>query len=225
MAISPIDVAPAPDSAPSTSDPTGSSALGKDEFVKLLMAQLSNQDPTSPQDGADFIAQLAQFASVEMQQASNDRLEALLVAQASRNQTATAELIGKDVQFASNEIEVHGGVASKAVIRVPEDSQLTVTIKDSNGVVVRRVQPFVGQAPDVDFTWDGLGDDGLPVGDGVYTIEISAEAVEGGASVDAQIFSKGHVTGVSFEQGFPELKLGERTVGLPDVLEILEASS
>ncbi len=57
----------------------GSNKLGKDEFLKLLVAQLANQDPTSPTDNQAFIAQLAQFSTVEQQSTMNDHLEALLV--------------------------------------------------------------------------------------------------------------------------------------------------
>ena len=42
-----------------------SKELGRDEFLKLLIAQLENQDPTSPQDNGEFVAQLAQFSSLK----------------------------------------------------------------------------------------------------------------------------------------------------------------
>lgn len=50
---------------PTVTKATGSSSLGKDEFLKILMTQLQNQDPTSPMDDKEFIAQMAQFSSLE----------------------------------------------------------------------------------------------------------------------------------------------------------------
>ena len=54
--------------------------LGKDEFLKLLVAQLTNQDPMNPADGQQMAAQLAQFSSVEQLQSANATLTELLAA-------------------------------------------------------------------------------------------------------------------------------------------------
>ena len=89
---------------PSSTTPTGNSELGKTEFLKLMMAQLANQDPTSPQSNEAFIAQLAQFATVELMQSQNQNLEQLIVAQTAGNQTGVAALIGKDVVFRTGEL-------------------------------------------------------------------------------------------------------------------------
>lgn len=51
--------------ASETSEQSVNKALGKDDFLKLLVAQLSNQNPLKPQDGAEFVAQLTQFSSLE----------------------------------------------------------------------------------------------------------------------------------------------------------------
>jgi flagellar basal-body rod modification protein FlgD len=55
--------------------------IGKDAFLKLLVEQLKNQDPLAPQDGAQFVAQLAQFNSLEQLISINDRLGKLLVSE------------------------------------------------------------------------------------------------------------------------------------------------
>ena len=62
--------------APTTQNTTkkANDALGKDEFMKLLVAQMKNQDPLNPMDGQEMAAQLAQFSSVEQLQNANDTL-------------------------------------------------------------------------------------------------------------------------------------------------------
>jgi flagellar basal-body rod modification protein FlgD len=73
----------------------GGSQLGKQDFLKLLIAQLRNQDPMKPMEDKEFIAQLAQFSSLEALQSMDQRLQALSGAQALEQ---AAALIGKQVQ-------------------------------------------------------------------------------------------------------------------------------
>ncbi len=88
-----------------TATGTGSTApisrndLGKDDFLRLLTAQLANQDPLQPTDNQAFIAQLAQFSSLEQLQGVSSRLDTLLVAQTSGNQLTAASLVGKTVSW------------------------------------------------------------------------------------------------------------------------------
>ena len=82
--------------------------LGKDDFLKLLTTQLQHQDPLQPMDSQAFIAQLAQFSSVEQLTALGTRLDTLLVAQASANQLQTASLVGKEVLFRSDQLRLDG---------------------------------------------------------------------------------------------------------------------
>ncbi|MBD5427435.1 MAG: flagellar hook assembly protein FlgD [Treponemataceae bacterium] len=75
---------------------TSSNKLGKDDFLKLLVTQLSNQDPLSPMENTEFIAQMAQFSSLEqMTNMSNnfERLSTLM------NTTAATETIGRAVEI------------------------------------------------------------------------------------------------------------------------------
>src|SRR5262245_61991177 len=99
----------------STSTPTGGdqftgpgsrTELGKNDFLKLLMAQLSHQDPMSPMDSEAFVAQLAQFASVEQLQGANSRLDGLLVSSAAAQQLSAVSLVGREVTYRSGALEL-----------------------------------------------------------------------------------------------------------------------
>ena len=207
---------------PSSNTPQGSSKLGKDEFLKLLTTQLSNQDPLDPVDNQAFIAQLATFASVEQQSAMNSTLESLLVAQASSNQTNVAVLVGKDISFNSDQValpamgsvEINGKLTGEA-------KKITAMIKDDKGKVVRSID-LPGQQPgEVKHKWDGRDARGNQLPAGNYTVTLTAEDAAG-KSVPVTTSGRGRATGVSFSEGFPQLIVNGVRVRLSDVLEVNE---
>jgi len=111
--------------------------LGRDDFFKLFLAQLANQDPTKPVDDKEFIAQLAQFSLIDTMQEMKKALTGTQLAQASG-------LIGKTVQG----IDIAGLAVEGEVDRVVQaDGELLLMIGD------RAIRPeainFVGPAPDV----------------------------------------------------------------------------
>ena len=80
---------------PQTGAPVAKSALGKDDFLKLLLVQLSNQDPLKPMEDKEFIAQLAQFNSLEQMQQVNTHLIDML---AGMSLSQASSMIGKFVE-------------------------------------------------------------------------------------------------------------------------------
>lgn len=209
---------------PSSTTPTGNSELGKTEFLKLMMAQLANQDPTSPQSNEAFIAQLAQFATVELMQSQNQNLEQLIVAQTAGNQTGVAALIGKDVVFRTGELSLSADGSSMPITAtLPEDAAtMLVSIKDENGKVVRTINQGAQQAGSVDVQWDGLDQLGNPLPVGTYTVDVVATAMDGTVIDGIRVGARGHVDGISFENGGPELILGSLKIPLGAVVEIIE---
>ena len=206
----------------SKSTPLGNPKLGKDEFVKLLLTQLQHQDPTAPQDSQAFVAQLAQFAGIELAQQQSSTLEALLVAQAANNQTATANLVGKEVVFRSG-LAVHtvGSTDTWDVSLASDATTVTAVIKDADGNTVRTLRDGPHAAGSSPITWDGLDDKGQPAPAGTYTMTMSATDATG-AAIDASTTSRGSVSGISFVNGFPELIIGSLKIKLSDVVEVRE---
>jgi flagellar basal-body rod modification protein FlgD len=208
--------------APSSADAVGSNVLGKDQFMKLLMAQLANQDPTAPVDSQAFVAQLAQFSSVEQLQTANQSLDQLLMAQAAGNQTSVVALVGKDALFKGNAITLdatHLNGSLVANLAGPAD-QVTAVITDATGKTVRTMQLGAQPAGQLNCTWDGLDDQKKQAPAGSYTVSITASKAGTSVTVDEEI--KAHITGVSFSNGFAELLLGNQRVKLADVIEVAE---
>src|SRR6266542_704728 len=153
--------------------------LGKDEFLKLLTAQLANQDPLQPVDNQAFIAQLAQFSSVEQLQNLTSRLDTLLLATASTNQMSTASLVVKDVAFKADGVDVAAGVSSPLQIKLPARATVTAVVQDASGRTVRTLPMGVRDAGTFDLGWDGRGDGGAPLPAGHYTVKLSAKGTDG----------------------------------------------
>ncbi|MGC4375640.1 flagellar hook assembly protein FlgD [Fictibacillus sp. Mic-4] len=78
---------------------TGTSALGKDDFLKILITQLQNQDPTSPMEDKEFISQMATFSSLEQMTNMNKMFEQFLYQQSDMSFFQQSELIGKTVTY------------------------------------------------------------------------------------------------------------------------------
>jgi flagellar basal-body rod modification protein FlgD len=209
--------------APSNAPPTN--ILGKDDFLKIFLAQLSQQDPTSPVDSTAFVAQLAQFSSLELQQNANTDLESLMMGQAAAQQTSVTNLVGKDVTFNSNSLAltsgqgttINAGLATAA-------ANLTAVISDATGKAVRTIKVGANAAGPVSLGWDGRDDQGNTLPSGTYQVAITAAGV-GGASVAVTQTQTGEVTGISFAGGTTQLIVGASTVQLSTITQITERTT
>jgi flagellar basal-body rod modification protein FlgD len=212
--------------APTTALPTsGSSKLGKDEFVKLLLAQLAHQDPTSPMDSQAFVAQLAQFAQVELASNANADLERLLVGQAASQQTSVVNLVGKDILYKSDAVELtDGGTAHIQATLAAPAANVTAVVTDDSGKIVRTIKLGAQTAGALDVPWDGRNDSGTQQPAGSYHVSVAA-ADAGGSSVAVESRSQAHITGVSFEDGVPVLVAGSTHIQLSEVIQISERNT
>ncbi|MFY3746422.1 flagellar hook assembly protein FlgD [Anaeromyxobacter sp. Red801] len=220
MSTSPVTSAlgalPQPGQAPAPA----SSALGKDAFLKLLTTQLQHQDPLSPMDSQAFVAQLAQFSSVEQLGALGDKLDTLAVAQASSNQLGTAALVGKEVLFRADRVRLDPGAPARFEVTLPADAGEAVAIlADASGRVVRTLPLGAREAGTFPVSWDGRDASGEPLPAGDYLLTVSATRADG-TELDAATSLRGTVTGVTFENQAPELLVGGRHVKLSDVLQL-----
>lgn len=205
---------------PSTASSMGSSALGKDEFMKLLLAQLSQQDPTAPVDNQQFIAQLAQFSSVEQMTSMNQSMESLLVAQAGANQMQSISMVGKVVNFKADHVAVADGFTTIQGNLAGPAKDVIATLKDSTGKVVGKID--CGPSAGGNFSFNhvaALDSNGKPLPDGSYSVTLTA-ADDNGAAVTVSSAGSGTVKGVSFSNGYAELLVGDLRIKLSDVTEI-----
>lgn len=215
--------AAAPD-APAT-PATGNNKLGKNEFLKIFMAQLGQQDPTAPMDSRDFVAQLAQFTSLEQAQNMSSTLDNLLLGQAGLQQTSMTNLIGKDVLFRTDQVQLADGQGASAGAELSAHADsVSAVISDATGHTVRTIQLGAHDAGSMSIPWDGRDDGGKPLPAGVYTVKVAASD-KAGKSVAVEQRDTARVTGISFHQGVPELMLGARRIKTSDIVQINERST
>jgi flagellar basal-body rod modification protein FlgD len=203
-----------------------SNILGKDDFLKLLVAKLSHQDPLNPMEDEAFVAQLAQFSSLEQLQNMNDNLTEdlqwnYLLSQTISNTMATS-LIGRTVRADSSQLYLEtAGAADIAVDLDRAASQMTITIRDENGNVVRTMTERGLNEGDHVINWDGTDDEGVQVASGMYTVSISA--VDGnGNDFSPNHYLEGKVKGVSYQDGIALLNVNGQQIPLGAVLEVKE---
>ncbi|MBI5067661.1 MAG: flagellar hook assembly protein FlgD [Deltaproteobacteria bacterium] len=196
--------------------------LAKDDFLRLLLTQMQNQDPLSPVDNKEMLAQLAQFSSLEQMQGVSDRLDTLLLAQSSTNQLATTSLVGRSVSYRTDTVEWSGSGTTTLEATLSAPADVTVVIKDSTGKAVRTLQLGARPAGALDVAWDGKDQDGNLLPAGQYTISATGKTGEG-ASLDVALRGRGLVRGVTFEGSAPLLLIGGSRVRMSDVVEVIQA--
>ncbi len=199
-------------------------SLGKEEFLKLLVVQLQNQDPLSPMESQDFSAQLAQFSSVEQLTNIDSNLETSIqtdvVLSQTINNTLATTLIGKQVTAAGNQVQLVEGKTTNVPFELQSDAQeVTITITDQAGNVVRRLEGQNVGSGIQSLEWDGLDDDGVELAEGVYTFDVQAKDAAGDEIV-TQPLIRGIAGSLMYNGGSAVLRIGDLNVGFGDVLEI-----
>lgn len=194
--------------------------LGKEDFMKLLIAQLKNQDPNSPVDAKEFVTQLSQLTSVEQLTNMSKQLSSLQLATTSLVNNEASSFVGKQIEANGSKLYLgdQGGAASGINLTQPAD-QVILTVRDSKGQAVRTTELGRTPAGITAVQWDGNDDSGNRLNAGSYTLTVEAKDKAGNPVVaSAQI--KGTVSKVIYEQGFPELVVGEAHVALANVTSI-----
>ncbi len=199
---------------------SGAQSLGEQDFLLMLITQLSNQDPLNPMEGTEFASQLAQFTSVEQLLSLNETLggrgetfnllaetmgesllaqgDMLFLLADSLNRSAATSLIGMSVDVPGNLVPWNGDTAAPMIVELDAPAAtLHVTLRDENGETVQTFTLEGVEAGRHELIWDGLDAEGNPLPEGVYTFEVQAFD-EAGSLVGAMPLMNGTVDRVSF---------------------------
>ncbi len=196
--------------------------LDKEAFLMLMVTQFQYQDPLNPSEDTDYVAQLAQFSSLEQMMNMNESMNSMVDSQNRQIAINAASFIGKEVVAQGYGISITDGVASKVNYGSDEDiASGVVNIFDANNEMVASVKLEATSAGVHEFEWDGRLADGTIAPNGVYSFAISAQDANGD-TVLTQAQVSGLVTAVSNYEGVQFLMLEDgRVVSLDEVTEIL----
>lgn len=203
---------------------TGSDALGKDDFLKLMMTQLTHQDPLNPLDSEGMVQQLTQMGALEQLTNINSNLEGLGRGQSDLMRANAYGLLDSDVTVQGASALVQQGRSPGLSFDLGrEAAEVEVRITDASGKPLRTMKLGQTAAGPQRVPWDGLDNDGDPVLDGAYRYDVLARTSEGD-TVPVALLTRGKVSGVRFQGGRPILSLSGQEVELRDVTAVSRES-
>lgn len=196
--------------------------LGKEEFLRLLITQLENQDPLNPMDDKEFVAQLAQFSSLEQLTNISEEVKAIKENSVQQDMVGAVGFIGKEVMAEGDQVSKDANTISTLYYNMDDTAaKMYFNIFDSHGNMVRTVEMQARQAGEYEFNWDGKDYNGREVPDGNYKVTIGAEGFNG-EPVMVNTSVSGKVTGVQNINGSSYLRLSDgRMISFSEVSEVV----
>ena len=158
--------------------------LEKDDFLKLFITQLQQQDPLKPKDGAEMAAQLAQFNHVEQMMNMNKTLGQIKDLNEKTDEQSVSNYLGKDISIVSSKMAFKDGSHNElfAIADKPYESVI-LEIKDDKGQAIHQQELGALKQGENQIKWDGKGAQEQKISDGTYTVELKGKLDGGGEQV------------------------------------------
>jgi flagellar basal-body rod modification protein FlgD len=200
-------------SSGSTGSVNGGATLGGTDFLTLMLAQLKNQDPTSPVDSNTFLSQLAELSEVQGITSLNTSFGAISSSLTSSAALQASSLLGHQALVASPTATVAAGGTVTGAVSVPQTtSDVVLGITNSAGVLVRQIDLGAQASGMANFTWDGKGSNGSAVPADTYTLTAQYAGQTKGSTA-AATYVNGTVQSVSMGAGSTGMTLNVAGVG------------
>ena len=194
-------------------------ALGKDDFMTLLLVELQHQDPTEPMDSEKILTQTSQLATLESSENTNTALEELAASLSGTQQFSTIAAIGKTADLGSNAIGHDEGSISTFEVYFPESiSSGNVEILDNNGNIVSTMPLESNPSGVYKFDWNGTLSSGESAESGVYYITSTYTDVNGKQQTTRM--GAYPIESVRFDGADTLVKVGSTYVNIQDVKEV-----
>ncbi len=167
-------------------------------FIKLLTAQVQNQDPLSPMDSTQFVEQLATFSNLEQQVASNENLKTIATMIGDLHSMLASDWLGQDVMVQSEWVPYSGETIDYAVDAPETANGAVLTVQNADGDVV---WSETLDLDDATYSWDGQTDSGISASSGEL-FKFNIDVYEGNAHLGTlapKVITK--ITDVANEDG------------------------
>ena len=176
-------------------------SLGQEQFLKLMTAQMTHQDPTKPMQNGEFLSQMAQFGTVSGIQDLQQSFKDFAASIGSDQALQAASLVGRTVSAPSEQGLLAAGGQIKGTVELPAGSaNVNLKILDPlTGDVIKTKSLGGHSAGLVPFVWDGVNDNGTLASPGVYKVQV--EAGIDGINTVLQPDIQAHVESVSMGSG------------------------
>jgi len=195
-------------------------SLGKDDFMKLLLAQLKNQDPLKPVEGTEFTAQLAQFSSLEQLSNLNAELKTQSVNQMTMGYAQSVNMIGKEVVANTGDtVSVNGSTANLNYNLAMDAQSVTISIFDKNGSLVKTWNETGQKAGMNKVTWNCSD-----IEKGDYTYQVAAKDAQR-EFVSVETMTTGLVTAVNFKNNQITATVSGQEFSLGNIVEVKQPES
>jgi len=192
---------------------TGGATLGGTDFLTLMLAQLKNQDPTSPVDSNTFLNQLAQLSEVQGISSLNTSFSTLSSSLSSSQALQASSLLGHQALVNSGTASLAANGTMSGAVNVPQTtSQVLLTVSDAGGALVRQINLGAQSAGLTSFSWDGKEGNGSQAPAGTYTLSAQYAGATSGSTA-ATTLVNGTVESVSMGAGSTGLTLNVSGLG------------
>jgi flagellar basal-body rod modification protein FlgD len=188
-------------------------SLGGADFLTLMLAQLKNQDPTSPVDSNTFLTQLAQLSEVQGITSLNTNFSTLSSSLTSNQALQASSLLGHKALVSSSTATIAAGATVSGAVNVPQNTgQVTLSISNSAGALVNQINLGAQSAGLANFSWNGTMGNGSPAPAGTYTLTAQYAGATSGSTA-ATTLVNGTVDSVSMGAGSAGMTLNVSGVG------------
>lgn len=197
--------------------------LSQEDFFSMLTEQLSNQDPTKPVDNDQMVAQMTSFTMADGISQLNEKFDSFAASMTSAQALQASSLIGQNVLVQGNVgyMPSEGAGFSGVVVNEETVQNMTITIQNQYGEVVKSIDAGTQEAGNIEFNWDGTDARGNVMPPGEYVISATGEVNGEGTQIATAV--NRHVGSVSLAGGGQGVILnldGDVSISLDDVIQI-----